>query len=142
MAEQETPEQRERRERLEAANGVSRRRSQLDDARAGQTGQGKQLDTNKVREIRADLAAGGDQAVERRHGKGALGSAEAQKAKAQRSNVRKHESRLREASAERAGSAKGSPVRADQAQKAQRAKEKFVAREREARATSAVSRGR
>lgn len=142
MAEQETPEQRERRERLEAANGVSRRRSQLDDARAGQSGQGKKLDTTKVREIRADLAAGGDKAVEKRHGKAALGSAEARKAKAQRSNVRKHESRLREASAERAGSAKGSATRADQAQKAQKAKERFVAREREARATSAVSRGR
>lgn len=99
MAEQLTPEQRAREQREQAADGVQRRRRAMDEAQASAPGQGKGLDTDKVAEIRRDLAAGGDAEVEKRHGKAAATSAEARKAKIQRNAVRKHESRLREQAA-------------------------------------------
>ena len=107
MAE-ETPEQRERAERQRAADGVQRRRQAMNDEQAAQASsqQGKDLDHDRVAQIRSELAAGGDKAVEKKFGKSGARSAEAAKARTQRANVRKHENQMRQAAhAERSGDA-------------------------------------
>ncbi|WP_299487230.1 hypothetical protein [uncultured Gordonia sp.] len=116
MAEDMTPEQRERAERQRAADGVQRRRQAMNEEQAAQASgaQGKGLDHDRVAQIRSELAAGGDRAVEKKFGKSGANSAEAAKARTQRANVRKHENQMRQAAhAERSGDA-------DQKQQAQK----------------------
>lgn len=63
----------------------------LDDAEAADTSKGRDLDGDRVGEIRSLLAEGGDKAVVKKFGESALASPEAAKAKVQQTAIRKHE---------------------------------------------------
>lgn len=66
----------------------------LNDAENADMSKGRDLDGQRVGEIRSLLAQGGDNAVAKKFGESALGSPEAVKAKAQRAAIRKHESEM------------------------------------------------
>lgn len=66
----------------------------LNDAESADMSKGRDLDADRVGEIRSLMAEGGDKAVAKKFGESALGSPEAVKARTQRAAIRKHESTM------------------------------------------------
>ncbi|WP_206511951.1 hypothetical protein [Rhodococcus sp. KRD197] len=66
----------------------------LNDTESADMRKGRDLDADRVGEIRSLMAEGGDKAVAKKFGESALGSPEAVKARAQRAAIRKHESTM------------------------------------------------
>ncbi|UDF21571.1 hypothetical protein [Rhodococcus qingshengii] len=84
-------------ERAEAEFNAAKR--VLTETEAADPSKGRDLDHERVAEIKSLLAEGGDKAVTKKFGEAALGTPEAAKAKTQRASIRRHERELAERAA-------------------------------------------
>lgn len=81
-------------ERENAEHDHAATKRALTDAENAAPGKGRDLDRQRVGEIKSLLAEGGDKAVAKKYGDAALASPEAAKAKTQLAAVRRHEREL------------------------------------------------
>lgn len=116
----------------ERDNDFDRVKQTLDDAEKADMSTRRDLDGDRVGEIRSLLAEGGDKAVAKKFGESALASPEAAKAKSQRAAIRKHESTMaREAISAAASENEQKTVTAAQQRSRTPLRDQAVARQRQ-----------